>query len=82
MDRIRDDGRGVRSLACAILVRAARDLQGACELRRGDALRFCTSRRFEFWADASGLGWEPAEMRRRLFTLVSHARGEGEAKHG
>lgn len=86
MDRIREDGKAVRSLACAVLVRTAKDLCGRSELQRYDALRFCASAQsdgaFSFWSDASGLGMAPAEMRWRLFKLLSPARGEGAVGHG
>lgn len=86
MDRLRQHGKAVRSLACAVLVRTAKDLSGRSELQRHDALRFCTSAQsdgvFTFWTDASGLGWQPAEVRRRLFKLLSPARGEGAVGHG
>lgn len=76
----------MRSLACAIFVRTVRDLRGRSELQRYEALRFCTCAGsdgvFTFWSDATGLGWQPGELRRRLFKLISSPLGEGEVRHG
>ncbi len=70
MDQLSQYGKAARSLACAVLLKAAEDLRGRSELWRCDAQRFCTAKErngvFTLWSDASGLGKTPAEMRQRL----------------